>query len=129
MAEIKQGKTLFASTSSRIIVIFTVVVVTIAIGLGLLTLHNANVGVMPTANLNSVPGGISSIPGSLDQTIQYANLQQQQNISQAAVAEKNGTSAIPTIIRSQAFGFGQNIGPKNGTGGLDFSGLSRVANN
>ncbi len=38
----------------------------------------------------------------MNPTAQYASLQQAQNVQQAQQAAKSGTSAIPTIIRTQA---------------------------
>ena len=125
MAEIKERKALFSSARTRVIVLVTAVTVVIAIVFGLWKNNGSNVDIASSANLNNVPGDISSIPGSLNQTIQYANLQQQQNIAQAKEAEKTGASAIPTIIRAQSFGAGERVGAQQGMGGLDFTGLSR----
>jgi intracellular multiplication protein IcmE len=125
MAEIKSRKSLFSSTRTRVIVLFTLSIVALAVIFALISIHNADTQVAANANLSNVPGSINSIPGSLNQTIQYAGLQQQQNIDQAKAAEKSGASSIPTIIRAQAFGVGENVGAQQGTGGLDFTALSR----
>jgi intracellular multiplication protein IcmE len=85
---------------------------------------NAAVGGAPT--LQSVPGGFER-----QETIEYSRLQEQANASQAQQAEKEGSSSIPTIIRSSRFG--QNEAPISGPGagenwqeGLGFSSLGRV---
>jgi len=75
--------------------------------------------------LKHTPVGIKSIPGALNQTAQYAALQEAQNIEAGSSCRKNGYSAIPTIIRTQAFGEGvQMVGPQSGEGAVGFTTLA-----
>jgi intracellular multiplication protein IcmE len=119
-------KSLFSNTRSRVIIIFTAVLLILAVVIGYIKLRAINTGPEASANLSSAPGGIQSIPGVLDPTAQYAKLQEEQNLTQAASAEKTGGSAIPTIIRTQALGQGVGvIGSQNGQTGVGFATLAR----
>jgi intracellular multiplication protein IcmE len=123
MASKKENiKALFSNTRTRVIILFTVVLLVFAIVFGFLRLSQSIApGSEATANVGNVPGGIQSIPGSLNPTPQYAKLQEQQNITQAKIAEKSGTSAIPTIIRTQALSEGTGvIGAQGGESGIGF---------
>ncbi len=101
MASRKENlKSLFSNTRTRVIIIFTFVLLLLAVVIGYIRLHNSG-GDALSSEVTNAPGGIQSIPGVLDPTAQYAHLQQQQNIEQAQAAEQSGGSAIPTIIRTQ----------------------------
>lgn len=124
-------KALFSNTRSRVIIVFTSILLVIAVVVGIIKFSSM---MRPPANasarLSSTPGGIQSVPGAINPTAQYAALQQKQNIEQAQQAAKTGRSAIPTIIRAQAFGQGvESVGPQNGEGGVGFAALSREENN
>ncbi|MBN9230717.1 MAG: type IV secretion protein IcmE [Legionella sp. 40-6] len=122
-------KSLFSNTRSRVIIIFTAVLLIIAVVVGYFKLRSINSGPEAAANLSTAPGGIQSIPGVLDPTAQYAKLQEEQNVNQAVKAEQTGGSAIPTIIRTQALGEGVGvIGSQNGQSGVGFSTLAREDN-
>lgn len=127
MASKKENlKSLFTNTRTRVIIIFTAVLILTAVIVGLYKLKfSSNLG-SESSNVSNTPS-IQSIPGALDQTIQYAKLQQKQNVEQAKTALKSGESAIPTIIRSQALGEGvQPVGVvTEGQGGVGFSTLGR----
>ncbi|KGP62564.1 type IV secretion protein IcmE [Legionella norrlandica] len=118
MASRKENlKSLFSNTRTRVIIIFTAVLLIIAVVIGFLKFRGAGTASLATAEVSVVPGGIQSIPGVLDPTAQYAKLQEEQNVVQAEVAEKTGGSAIPTIIRTQALGEGVGvIGAQSGVG-------------
>jgi intracellular multiplication protein IcmE len=118
-------KALFSNTRSRIIIIFTAAVLLMIIGVGFVKFQSAlSPEPVAGADLKRAPGGIQSIPGALNQTAQYAALQEEQNIAQAQQAAKTGASAIPTIIRTQAFGAGvEMVGAQNGNGGIGFTTL------
>lgn len=121
-------KALFSNTRSRVIILFTAALLVIAVVVGIvkLTTSLGSSGATSTANLANAPTGMQSIPGSMDPTAQYASLQQAQNVAQARQAATTGGSAIPTIIRSQAFGNGvEAIGPQQGEGGVGFETLAR----
>ena len=117
-------KALFSNSRSRVIILFTLVLLVIAIVIGVIKLSSSTVDQDAGASLNYSTGGIQSTPGAINQTAQYAALQATQNIEQAEQARKTGASAIPTIIRTHAFGEGvQIIGQKDGEAGADFSAL------
>ena len=114
-------KSLFSNTRSRVIIIFTAILIIFAVVIGFIKLRAVSRGPEATANLSHAPGSIQSIPGVLDPTAQYAKLQEEQNVNQASTAVKTGGSAIPTIIRTQALGEGVGvIGSKNGQTGWWF---------
>ena len=127
MASRKENlKSLFSNTRTRVIIIFTIILLVIAVGIGYVKLRNASGGVTASSALPEGPAGIQSIPGVLDPTAQYAKLQEQQNITQAKQAETSGGSAIPTIIRTQALGEGVGVvGSSNGQSGVGFTALAR----
>lgn len=116
-------KSLFSNTRSRVIIIFTAVLLILAVVIGYVKLSSINSGPAASAELNSAPGNIQSIPGVLDPTVQYAKLQEEQNITQAQKAEDTGGSAIPTIIRTQALG--QGVGVIGAQTGVGFAALTR----
>lgn len=126
MASRKENlKSLFSNTRTRVIIIFTLVLLIFAIVIGYVKLRNAATDSSTSSSVTSAPV-IQSIPGVLDPTAQYAKLQEEQNLTQAVKAENTGGSAIPTIIRTQAIGEGVGvIGAPNGQTGVGFSALAR----
>ncbi len=119
-------KSLFSNTRTRVIIIFTAILLIIAVVVGYIKLRAINTGPEASSALGQAPGAIQSIPGVLNQTAQYAKLQQEQNINQAQTAEQTGGSAIPTIIRTQALGEGVGvIGSQGGQSGVGFATLAR----
>lgn len=127
MASKKENiKALFSNTRTRIIIVFTLTLLITTIVIGFIKFSKSLSPLGVSSDVSQSPGGIESIPGALNQTAQYASLQQQQNIEQAKEAESKGTSSIPTIIRSQAFGEGvEAIGSVGGQGSVGFSTLAR----
>ena len=119
-------KALFSNTRTRVIILFTIIVLVSSVVIGFVKMRSNQQALRVSASVKKVPTGIRSIPGSLNQTAQYATLQNKQNIDQAETASKSGASAIPTIIKTQAFGEGVDlIGPQYGEGGAGFTTLSR----
>lgn len=128
MASRKENlKALFTNTRSRVIILFTVLLLVVAVIIGGLKIISATKSpIQAVASLSSSPQGIQSVPGALNPTAQYASLQETQNSQQAEKAIKSGGSAIPTIIRTQAFGQGvQAVGPVQGEGSVGFETLAR----
>lgn len=126
MASRKENlKSLFSNTRTRVIIVFTTVLLLTAVVIGYVKLKNIGGTPESSANITGAPG-IQSIPGALDPTAQYAKLQEEQNVNQAQQAENTGGSAIPTIIRTQALGEGVGVvGSNNGQSGVGFATLTR----
>ena len=117
-------KALFSNTRTRVIILFTLILLILAVVVGVVKMHSSVID--SSSDLGRGAGGIRSIPGAQNQTAQYAALQSQQNVEQAEAASKKGSSAIPTIIRTQSFGEGvELIGVKEGAGGIGFTTLAR----
>ena len=91
---------LFKDTRTRTIIIFTSVVLFFGVVVGLIKLTHSSNTPDTTAQISGAPA-IQSIPGGFDKapSEEYQRLQEQQNLQQAELAAKQGTSAIPTIIR------------------------------
>ena len=123
-------KALFTNTRSRVIILFTVIVILIAVIVGFVKFSSI---MRPSAESSASVGGvpsIQSVPGAINPTAQYVSLQETQNVQQAEQAATSGNSAIPTIIRTQAFGEGvERIGPQGGEGAVGFGTLARDYNN
>lgn len=122
-------KKLFSNTRTRLIIIFTFIALIVAVLIGVVRMQKHMLTNDNSASVSGSPRGIQSIPGSVNPTQQYANLQNTQNVQQAASALKSGGSAIPTIIRSQQFGDGGGyVGAPDGKGSLGFSTLAQEPN-
>ncbi|MDP1602318.1 MAG: type IVB secretion system protein DotG/IcmE [Legionella sp.] len=118
-------KALFTNTRSRVIIVFTAILLIVAVVVGITQFIKSGNRSAPPSDVPISPG-IQSIPGAIDPTVQYAKLVEAQNVGQAQSALKTGSSAIPTIVRSQELGSGvQVVGGAAGQGGLGFSGLAR----
>ncbi|MFZ4077072.1 MAG: type IV secretion protein IcmE, partial [Legionellaceae bacterium] len=128
MAERKENiKSLFSNTRTRVIIILTTLVLVATVTVGFVKFGKSSDVLSEKNKIKSSPARLRSIPGSSDQTAQYAALQEIQNIEQAKKADKSGNSAIPTIIRTQAFGEGvEMIGPQGGEGGVGFTTLAQA---
>lgn len=117
-------KALFTNTRSRVIIIFTLAILILAVLIGVFRFMRSGSDAGLT-DVTSAPN-IQSIPGALNPTAQYAKLQENQNENQASAAMETGASSIPTIIRSQTIGSGVDVvGAKEGHSGVGFSGLNR----
>ncbi len=118
-------KALFTNTRSRVIIIFTAIILITAIVVGMTKFLSSGSRGALSSDVSQAPS-IQSIPGALNPTAQYADLQEKQNETQAKSALNTGNSAIPTIIRSQSVGQGVGtIGVNDGTSGVGFSTLLR----
>jgi len=119
-------KALFSNTRSRIIIVFTVLLIITTVVVGFVKFNKSLNPLGGASGVGRTPAGIASIPGAMNQTAQYAALQSQQNVEQAEEAAAKGTSSIPTIIRSQAFGEGvESVGATGGQGSVGFVTLAR----
>lgn len=117
-------KGLFTNTRTRVIIIFTAIIVISIIVIGVVKFRKTIELNLGSANLAGSPN-IQSIPGALNQTEQYAKLQETQNTNEASTALQQGGSAIPTIIRSQAITDGVvPVGQTPGQSGVGFSTLA-----
>ena len=83
-------KALFTNTRSRVIIIFTAVMLIVAVVIGVVrfTSSTSAPGENGNTKITSGGAGIRSVPGALDPTAQYAALQAQQNVDQAKKAAK-----------------------------------------
>lgn len=119
-------KALFSNTRTRVIIVFTIIILMIAMIVGIVKFSaSMKLSSSSSSDLQTAPS-LRSIPGTTNPTAQYETLQQAENVVQAREASKKGNSAIPTIIRTQEFGDGvESIGPQRGEGGLGFETLSR----
>jgi intracellular multiplication protein IcmE len=119
-------KGLMTNTRSRIIILITVFLMLSLILIGYFKFKHPAEGSVGGGQFSAGPGSIRSIPGGANPTAQYALLQETQNLTQAEKAAKKGSSAIPTIVRSQAFGDGvEAVGPQGGKAPLGFTALTR----
>ncbi len=126
MASKKENlKSLFSNTRTRVIILFTALLMIFAVVVGYVKFKSASVTNISEAQLIGV-GNIQSIPGTLNPTEQYSELQKEQNLTQAQRASQQGTSAIPTIIRTQALGEGVGVvGANEGQSSVGFKTLSQ----
>jgi intracellular multiplication protein IcmE len=96
---------LFKNVRTRTMVIVTGLILVFGFLLGLGHLLNKSASPADSAiQLKNSPD-IKSIPGGMEQSPSpdYQRLQQQQNLEQAELAEKTGTSAIPTLLDTSQF--------------------------
>lgn len=123
MASRKENiKSLFSNTRTRVIIVFTVLLLFVTILIGYIKLSKSTQADL-SSQVTRSPGNIQSIPGTSDPTAQYAQLQEQQNVEQAQQAINTGSSAIPTIIRTQEIG--QGVGVIGSQSGVGFSTLAQ----
>lgn len=118
-------KALFTNTRSRVIIIFTFVVLVLFIIFGYLKFFSATNGEGANSALSGAPS-IESVPGSLNPIPEYVELLQKQNIEQAQKAQETGDSVIPTILRTQEINNSVQSLTKPGTGGIGFKSLAAV---
>lgn len=92
---------LFSNARSRAIIIFTGLLLIIAIVIGYFKLRTP-APPSPAAAAVATPPTVENIPGGFvrPESPEYARLQAQQNIQQAKEAKRTGKSAIPTLISS-----------------------------
>jgi YD repeat-containing protein len=97
---------LFKNIRTRSIIIVTGCILLFGFLYGYIHLTNKNkkpvedtsVQLKESPNIQSVPGGLTQSPSA-----DYQRLQAQQNLEQAALAEKTGASSIPTLLDTNQF--------------------------
>lgn len=96
---------LFKNIRTRSIIIVTACILIFGFLYGFMRLTNKKIAVENTSiqlketpDIDSVPGGLKNPPSA-----DYQRLQAQQNLEQAAIAEKTGASVIPTLIDTNQF--------------------------
>lgn len=101
---IKNLAGMFRNTRTRTIILLTVAVLLVGVIVGIFRLGGGGRGPATEATLRSTPS-IQSVPGGFDnpESPEYIRLQEKQNLQQAKIAQQQGTSAIPTIVRSSEF--------------------------
>ena len=114
-------KAVFSNARSRTIIVFTALLVIMMMAVGFYKLSGSTSSSSQSSGVLNAPS-MQSIPGALNQTPQYAALQEKQNVAQAEAAAASGKSSIPTIISSQAFGSGVQsvVGAQDGQGSVGF---------
>ena len=117
-------KAVFSNARSRTIIVFTALLVIMMMAVGFYKLSGSTSSSSQSSGVLNAPS-MQSIPGALNQTPQYAALQEKQNVAQAEAAAASGKSSIPTIISSQAFGSGVQsvVCAQDGQGSVGFSTL------
>ena len=93
---------LFKNIRTRSIILVTACILVFGFLYGFMHFTNKKTSVEDTSiqlkgspNIESVPGGLKQSPPA-----DYQRLQAQQNLEQAAIAEKTGASSIPTLLES-----------------------------
>lgn len=108
---------LFKNIRTRIIIIVTACILIFGFLYGYMHFTNKKAPVEETSiklkespDIESVPGGLKKSPSA-----DYQRLQAQQNLEQAALAEKTGASTIPTLLESNQFNQSQLAQNVNGS--------------
>lgn len=101
--QLRNLKVAFSDSRNRVmlLVIFSVVITSILMGIYRLRHKVKTVGA--NANVASAPA-VRSVPGTQEPSREYVKLQRQQNREEVRRAQKEGTSAVPTIIRASYIG-------------------------
>jgi hypothetical protein len=122
-------KNLFNDARTRTIFIITTVVLLFAVGVGYY-FFSSIIGPQAITAVEGAPS-IESVPGSEHPSPEYAGLVNKKNLEKAQQAEKSGSSAIPTIIRTSSPEQAEELPiacetPSQYAGGQDFEiGLER----
>lgn len=97
---------LFKNIRTRSIILLTGFILLFGFLYGVMRFMHQREPVADTAvQLKDSPSDIESVPGGLDKSpsADYQRLQAQQNLQQVAIAEKTGTSTIPTLLDTNQF--------------------------
>ena len=93
---------LLGDLKSRTIIIVTAMIIIFGVVIGFLNYKRELVGPTASSQVESVPSSLKAIPGQQNQNIEYAKLQEKENLEKVERAFQRGTSAIPTIIQTTA---------------------------
>ncbi|MDF2867800.1 MAG: icmE dotG [Gammaproteobacteria bacterium] len=93
---------LFGDLKARTIIIVTAMIIIFGLIIGFLNYKRALVGPAASSQVEAIPSALKSIPGQQNQNIEYAKLQERENLEKVERAFQQGTSAIPTIIQTTA---------------------------
>lgn len=93
---------LLGDLKSRTIIIVTAMIIIFAVVIGFLNYKRELVGPAANSQVETVPSSLKAIPGQQNQNIEYAKLQEKENLEKVERAFQQGTSAIPTIIQTTA---------------------------
>ncbi len=101
---IKNLGSMFRNTRTRTIILVTGAVLLIGIIFGIFRLSSGTAGPGTEAKVRTAPS-IKSVPGGFEnpESPEYIRLQEKQNAQSVRAAQRQGTSAIPTITRSSEF--------------------------
>lgn len=129
MAEIfKKITGLFSDSKTRILALIGAVIIVSLIIWGISAILGRMHGPLGPETAASVTGGpnIESIPGGWDRpsSPEYVKQVKERNIQEAKKAQKQGTSAIPTI--TEATNITEELDPSKISGGAGFSTLKRL---
>lgn len=117
--KLKNAGAVFSDSKARTIflVVFAILIVSFIVGYIKLKQMTAT-GPAAGSTVAEAPS-IQSIPGMGQPTREYAKLQETQNIQLAAEAQRKGTAAIPTIIRTTYLesGVSKGLSPTEGVAG------------
>ena len=97
---------LFKNTRTRSIILLTGLILLFGFLYGIMHVSHKKEPLGDTSvQLKDSPANIESVPGGLDKSpsADYQRLQAQQNLQQVAIAEKTGTSTIPTLLDTHQF--------------------------
>ncbi len=117
-------KSLVSNSRTRVIIVFTAFVLIGAGVIGYMQLKKNVFAPESGARLERA-ANIGATPGAVNQSAEYAALQNKQNVLKAEKAMQSGTSSIPTIINIKLIDSNtQGVGPQGGTGGVNLGNTS-----
>lgn len=123
---------LFSNSRTRILIIIAAILLIIGLIFAISAIMNrmnGPLGPATSASVNQTPG-IESVVGGWDKPVsaEYAKNQEQYNREQVDKAKKEGTSAVPSLIRSSNITAQTDLDPSKISGGVGFTDLKRLEN-
>ncbi len=117
---------LFRNSRTRFVVLSTLTVLFIAIIVGFVVMRHRFSAENPAPQVTRAPENIQSVPFDAP-SAEYAKLQEKQNVEKAQTAEQQGSSAVPTIIRTTKEPVNVVTPPEGSQAGLEFTTLNQQA--